>query len=110
MGSIDGDSIDITTPNGDLVAAKIEAGIANGKFTLADGTVKDFSIALAKDDAALFRTEFIIGEDQFVGGWIILDDGSVRGAIIKVGGGEMAAASFSGGGPRGQWTDPDPEP
>ena len=97
VGDVVDDAIDITAPNGRRIEVAVEADRASGKVTFPDGTVREFTAMLSTGKAALFRSEFQIGDDSYVGGWLIQEDGSVRGAIFKSGSGELVAASFSGG-------------
>lgn len=84
IGSIEDNHIDITTEAGDRVEVTLTETTGEGQFTFADGSVRAFSLALVEDeDAGLFRSEFAFGEDLFVGGWIILADGTVRGAVLR---------------------------
>jgi hypothetical protein len=96
-GEIADNAISIAASNGNQVEVTIEDGRAIGKITLADGSERDFSVTLAQGKSALFRSEFTLGEDAYVGGWLVLEDGSVRGAVFKAGTQELVAASFSGG-------------
>jgi hypothetical protein len=97
IGDVVDNLIDITAPNGNRVEITLAGETASGILTLSDGSSQSFAVALARDDAALFRSEFTIGEDSYVGGWLVLEDGSVRGAIFKAGSQELTPASFSGG-------------
>lgn len=80
IGTIADNAIDITADNGNQVTVTLDAETATGTFTFADGTVKTFVLALS-ETAQFYRSEFSFGEDLFVGGWIVLEDGTVRGAV-----------------------------
>ena len=100
IGDLVNNSFDMTAPDGSQLEFTFDAERTTGKLTLPDGSEKEFSLSEAKEKAALMRSEFAIGGEQYVAGWIILEDGSVRGAIIKVGGDgdetDMTPASLSG--------------
>jgi hypothetical protein len=81
IGTVAEDGVAITAQNGNSVAATITEAGATGQFTFADGSTKDFVLTLAEDEAALYRSQFVAGETTFTGGWLVLADGSVRGAF-----------------------------
>lgn len=82
MGAIADNAVSITADNGNSVALSITEEGASGQFTFADGSTKDFELILAEEEAALYRSEFEVGGTKFVGGWLVLADGSVRGAFL----------------------------
>ena len=92
-GKIEDNRIDITAPNGNHVEVDFQEGLALGKITLNDGTVKEFTL----DQSAggrLYRSEFTIDETRYVGGWLVLSDGDVRGAVKNLATGELSPATF----------------
>ena len=96
VGEATDDLIDITTANGIRAEVMLEDDLAAGKITFADGTEKAFALKVGEEKAALFRSEFKIGTETFVAGWLVLEDGSVRGAILNVETGELTPASLTG--------------
>jgi hypothetical protein len=84
IGTVADNTIAITAANGNSVAATISEDGAAGQFTFADGSTKDFVLILAEDEAALYRSEFTAGDTNFIGGWLVLADGSVRGAFVTI--------------------------
>lgn len=82
VGTLVDNTIAITADNGNSVAAVVAEDGVTGAFTFADGTTKAFVLALSEDDAGFYRSEFSIGDEDYVAGWIILPDGSVRGATL----------------------------
>jgi hypothetical protein len=84
IGTVAEDGVAITAANGNSVAATITEAGATGQFTFADGSTKDFVLTLAEDEAALYRSEFTAGDINFIGGWLVLADGSVRGAFVTI--------------------------
>jgi hypothetical protein len=83
IGTIEEGAIDITAADGNRVAVTLSEETAVGSFTFTDDSVKDFTLALAEGEAALYRSEFAIGEDEYIGGWLVLADGSVRGSVFQ---------------------------
>lgn len=83
IGKHTDNAVSITAANGNMVELTIDGDNATGTFTFTDGTTKTFVLALS-ETAQLHRSEFTIGEDKHVGGWIVLEDGSVRGAVFTV--------------------------
>jgi hypothetical protein len=96
FGTVANEDISITAANGNRVEISIDGETATGTLTLTDGSTKSFEMHLVtSDDAALYRSEFVIGGDAYVSGWLILEDGSVRGASDKLGTPQISPASFS---------------
>ncbi len=83
IGKHTDNAVSITAANGNMVELTIDGETATGTFTFTDGTTKTFVLTLS-ETAQLHRSEFIIGEDKHVGGWIVLEDGSVRGAVFTI--------------------------
>jgi hypothetical protein len=81
-GPVKDNAIDITAPSGNSVQITITDPVADGQFLFKDGTVKKVSLKLDLD-AQLLRSEFTLDNTQYVAGWIILADGSVRGSMRK---------------------------
>jgi hypothetical protein len=95
MGTVTDKAFDVTTAKGNRVEVTLGDDTATGHFTFKDGTTKEFTLALADGDAALYRSEFAFGEDEFIGGWLVLSDGSIRGAVLKKGSVELVPASLN---------------
>ncbi|MBZ0317105.1 MAG: hypothetical protein K8L91_11855 [Anaerolineae bacterium] len=84
IGPILRSQIEILNESNNRVQASLNGSAGEGTFTFADGSVKTFSVALVEgENAGLFRSEFSFGDSHFLGGWIILSDGSVRGAVLQ---------------------------
>jgi hypothetical protein len=96
VGSVADNLIDIANPSGNHVVITLDGETATGTLTFADGTVKEFVMTIADGEAALFRSDFKIGELDYVGGWLILADGTVRGAIFVPPTNSLFPASFVG--------------
>jgi hypothetical protein len=79
VGTAAESAIDITAANGNRVEITLDDEAATGKLTFKDGTVKEFVMHLAEGEAALYRSDFAFGDEEYVLGWLVLDDGTVRG-------------------------------
>jgi hypothetical protein len=84
IGKVVDDAIDKTGKSGNQVLASLTGGSAEGQFKYKDGTVKKFKLTRGEDTTALYRAEFALGDKHYVGGWLVLADGSVRGAVLNV--------------------------
>ena len=98
VGTLAGDTIDITAANGNRVQIIVTVDAAIGTLTFTDGTTKEFVMTLAEDEAALYRSDFAFGEVEYVGGWLVLADGTVRGAVFQKGTEELVPATLVGPG------------
>lgn len=72
--------------------AKIGAQEIKGTVTLADGKALEFSAAPISGEAGLYRTESRIGGTDYLGGWIVDQQGQQRGALV--GGGNLSAVAL----------------
>ncbi|MCI0397949.1 MAG: hypothetical protein L0332_16670 [Chloroflexi bacterium] len=93
-------SLDLTATNGARLQASLETETATGNVTLVDGQVHSFTATLASGEAGLYRAEEAIDGNNFVGGWILLNDGSQRGAVNGIKDGTsntIAAPHFTAG-------------
>lgn len=64
-----------------LLTADVTDTASSGRITLPDGSTHPFTLEAAKGDAGLFRLEKTVRGVDYVGGWIRLNDGLVRGKI-----------------------------
>lgn len=95
VGPLVDNVVDITAPSGNRVQATLAETTAEGQFTFADGTIKAFTLELLPAGTpGLYRSEFGFGDLEFVGGWLVLPDGTVRGAVFNAATHELTAASF----------------
>lgn len=83
VGPVVDNTINITADSGNTVEVTIAGDTATGKFTFTDGSVKEFVLHLPEGNSGLFRSDFSLGELDYIGGWLVLPDGSVRGAISQ---------------------------
>jgi hypothetical protein len=93
-GPVSGNKIDVTSAGGHRVEVTIEDTSATGKFTFKDGTVKEFELELLDGSSGLYRSEFTLRDIDFVAGWLVLPDGSVRGAVRDLETGDLDPATF----------------
>jgi hypothetical protein len=96
VGSVIDNAVKVTAPSGNIVEATLTDTTADGKFTFKNGTVAAFSLQVSNGDTALYRSEFTVGAIKFVGGWLVLPDGSIRGAVFNSKTGELTSATFQG--------------
>lgn len=100
VGTVADNTIDITAPNGNRVQVTLTEDAATGTFTFTDGSTRDFVLALAEGEAALYRSDFAFGDEEFVLGWLVLADGSLRGAGFVKSTGELFPATLERPGTR----------
>ena len=83
------DAVDLASGKVDLSKgdARLQANLASdqasGSLTLADGTTYNFLAPRAAGDAGLYRLEESRDGDDWVGGWVVLNDGNLRGALVS---------------------------
>jgi hypothetical protein len=95
IGKVADKKIDITGKSGNQVVAALSRRSAEGQFKFKDGTVKKFTLTRGEATTALYRAEFAFGDKKYVGGWLVLADGSVRGAVLSVGDQVLVPSSIS---------------
>ncbi|MEP4652287.1 MAG: hypothetical protein ABJ314_19060, partial [Ilumatobacter sp.] len=83
-GEVFANSFDITTPTGGRVTGAFANGRAVGLFHATDGTVSSFTASLPEGDGGVFRADQTVGDQRVVAGWIVQDDGDVRGVSTVV--------------------------
>jgi hypothetical protein len=74
-------SVEVTAPDGEKLSAQLADNVITGTVTLGDKKPHDFTATSASGTAGLIRTEFTIDGVDYVGGWVSLSDGQVRGGI-----------------------------
>jgi hypothetical protein len=94
VGSVTEGLIDITAASGNRVEITIDGETATGKLTFTDGTVKEFVMTLAEGEAGLYRSDFKMGALEYIGGWLVLADGTTRGAVFVKSTGDLFPATF----------------
>jgi hypothetical protein len=67
--------------SGNRLSARLIGDSVSGSVTFDDGTAATFQLDRAVRDAGLFRFERTVSNDTVVGGWIVVNDGDVRGQI-----------------------------
>ncbi|MFN8380642.1 MAG: hypothetical protein U0V02_01810 [Anaerolineales bacterium] len=68
---------------GSNVQAQLTVDSASGKVTLANGETFTFQAARAAGDAGLYRLEETGNDEQWVSGWVVLNDGQLRGLRVS---------------------------
>lgn len=76
--------VDLLAPSGVRLQASIENGRVTGSVTLAEGRVHPFTASPADGEAGLYRAEQTINDTRYVGGWIVLNDGTQQGLINRI--------------------------
>lgn len=94
VGTVVDNVFDVTHSTGNRVELTIDGESAAGHFTFTDGTIKEFELAQAGQESGLFRSEFTLGDVNYVAGWLVLEDGSTRGGIVNQETGELSPASL----------------
>lgn len=74
-------SLEVTAADGEKLSAQLEDNGITGTVTLKDKKPHKFTASRASGTAGLIRTEFTMDGVDYVGGWIVLPDGQVRGGI-----------------------------
>ncbi len=94
-GPASSDGFDLSAPGVRVRATKAGAGVS-GTVTFADGSEHAFPAARAIASGGVYRDSS--SYQDILGGWIVLDDGSMRGAV-KIAGGTFASSgkTTSGG-------------
>lgn len=95
IGTVENNLIDITAISGNRVQITLDGNTAAGQFTFTYGDVKAFELAAAEGNSGLYRSEFALGDLEYVGGWLVLPDGSVRGAVRDMQSGDLVPATLS---------------
>lgn len=70
----------VTAPDGSELYLRAEASGVAGSVRRPGGAEQTFRAARTQT-SALFRAEAVVGEDRYLGGWIVLPDGAQRGVV-----------------------------
>ncbi|MBI3152398.1 MAG: hypothetical protein HYZ21_09710 [Chloroflexi bacterium] len=65
------------------VQAQLAVDGASGSVTLANGQSFNFQVPRAAGDAGLYRLEETGNDEQWVSGWVVLNDGQLRGLRVS---------------------------
>ncbi len=93
---IDAASGDVVTLASDDAEVELtfHADHVDGELTLAGGAPRAFTAERATGDAGLYRAEATVDAARYVGGWIILNDLSQRGALTLATDGDVVENPF----------------
>lgn len=80
-GPLDSGSVEVTAPDGESLVGQLAGDSFTGSVTLGDKQAHNFTATLASGSAGLVRNDFTIDGVDYVGGWIVLPDGQVRGGM-----------------------------
>ncbi len=81
-------TVDLSNETAKLIATLTQDS-ATGTVTLADGQTHTFTATKATGDGGLYRSEETVNNEQLVGGWVVLNDGQLRGAQLNISTGEI---------------------
>jgi hypothetical protein len=95
IGEVENNIIDITALSGNRVEIAVAGDVANGRFTFTDGTTKTFVLNIAEGVSGLYRSEFELFGVEYVGGWLVLPDGTTRGAVRNSETGDLEPATLA---------------
>lgn len=83
-GAFDGANASLTSDDASMEVS-VTGGRAYGTVALEGGASSLFTAALTTEEAGLYRAEATAEGVSYVGGWIVLDDGRQRGALLADG-------------------------
>lgn len=83
--NVKGNTLSLISDGGARLKATLTKSAATGTITLADGTKLSFAAARATEPAGLYRAEHTIVGQDYLGGWILLPDGTQRGDVKRNG-------------------------
>ena len=83
-GSLQAGKATLTSRDGSVLRVVVADGKADGSFRAAGarGVVHRFSSSQAAKPAGLYRGVKTVAGKRYVGGWIVLSDGSQRGEVL----------------------------
>jgi hypothetical protein len=107
-GTVAGDQVTLTSADGATLTGTLTNNTVTGKVTPAGGSALDFTAPAQQGDESLVRLKVGNDEVDYVGGWIIREDGT-RGLLRRIlgRGGNSSGSSgsgSSGGGGEGNGT------
>jgi hypothetical protein len=102
-GQAGADKLDLTSGSAKL-QAQLTVDTASGSVTLADGQTFNFTADRAAGDAGLYRLEEKASDESWISGWVVLNDGNLRGLRVSSKGTLETQSSLSAGAGR---LDPD---
>jgi hypothetical protein len=88
-------AVNLTSTGGaSKLEAKLDGGVWDGVITLEGDRRWTFRASSAAAPAGLYRSDDVINGARFLGGWVVLENGDQRGAVIG-GGSTRPGAAFS---------------
>jgi len=78
---VTGNHATLKAKNGDRLTVALTTSQASGTLTLADGTRQAFTATPGARPAGLYQAVTKTSGKQYLGGWVLLPDGTQRGAI-----------------------------
>jgi hypothetical protein len=96
-----GDTAILTNEGGARLDAKFGRGTVTGSFTRPQSPALQFSARPSKPPAGLYRATQDFADGRYVGGWVVLADGTMRGTVRRyetpLTPGEVDATAFTPG-------------
>lgn len=84
-GTLDGASATLESAAGDseITVTLDDDGGGSGQIVLSDGQTADFEVEAADPDAGLYIATETIEDAQYLGGWVVLNDGDGAGVVMQ---------------------------
>lgn len=105
-GPVGADGVDLSAGSARL-QAQLADDSATGSITLADGRAVEFMAARAAGDAGLYRSVETVDAEEWTAGWVVLNDGQLRGLRRSSTGALEPQSSLNAGAAR---IEPDAKP
>lgn len=80
-GTVNGAETQLDSAGGARLALRLADGAASGTLTFADGIARTFTAPPAVGDGGVYRAEGVVDGGDVVAGWVVLADGTQRGAL-----------------------------
>ncbi|GMU84222.1 MAG: hypothetical protein AMXMBFR47_40920 [Planctomycetota bacterium] len=83
-GTLDGASATLESAAGDSeITVTLDDGGGSGQIVLSDGQTADFEVEAADPDAGLYIATETVEDAQYLGGWVVLNDGDGAGVVMQ---------------------------
>jgi hypothetical protein len=100
-GRLRGGTATLTNEGGAILDAKVGRGAVTGSFTRPQTPTLQFSARPSQTPAGLYRATQDFADGRYVGGWVVLADGTMRGTVRRyetpLPPGEVDATTFTPG-------------
>jgi hypothetical protein len=82
-GRLEGDAARLGNDGGAILEVTFADDRASGKFTRPESAPLTFTARSADKPAGLYRAREFFADGEYVGGWVVLPDGTQRGAVRR---------------------------